>query len=60
MYDEILKQGSKIVDGLSSYQQPVFVYIVPNGELWGRGRVVLDLSINPKQMEMYADVDARW
>ncbi|KAG5219866.1 acetyl-CoA carboxylase [Salix suchowensis] len=35
MYDEILKQGSKIVDGLSSYKQPVFVYIVPNGELRG-------------------------
>lgn len=32
-YDEVLKQGSKIVDGLSSYKQPVFVYIVPNGEL---------------------------
>jgi acetyl-CoA carboxylase / biotin carboxylase 1 len=59
MYDEILKQGSKIVDGLSSYQQPVFVYIVPNGELRGGAWVVLDPSINTKQMEMYADVDAR-
>ncbi len=28
MYDEVLKQGSKIVDGLSSYKQPVFVYII--------------------------------
>ncbi|TFY80056.1 hypothetical protein EWM64_g3963 [Hericium alpestre] len=35
MYDEVLKQGSKIVDGLSAYKQPVFVYIVPNGELRG-------------------------
>ena len=35
-YDEVLKQGSKIVDGLSSYKQPVFVYIVPNGELVSR------------------------
>ncbi|CAK5267587.1 unnamed protein product, partial [Mycena citricolor] len=59
MYDEILKQGSKIVDGLSSYKQPVFVYIVPNGELRGGAWVVLDPSINPEQMEMYADVDAR-
>ncbi|KAG8970659.1 acetyl-coenzyme-A carboxylase [Tulasnella sp. 425] len=59
MYDEILKQGSKIVDGLSSYKQPVFVYIVPNGELRGGAWVVLDPSINPEQMEMYADRDAR-
>jgi acetyl-CoA carboxylase/biotin carboxylase 1 len=59
MYDEILKQGSKIVDGLSSYKQPVFVYIVPNGELRGGAWVVLDPSINSEQMEMYADVDAR-
>ena len=34
-YDEVLKQGAKIVDGLSSYKQPVFVYIMPNGELRG-------------------------
>ncbi|KAI4523307.1 hypothetical protein K525DRAFT_254691 [Schizophyllum commune Loenen D] len=59
MYDEILKQGSKIVDGLSAYKQPVFVYIVPNGELRGGAWVVLDPSINSEQMEMYADVDAR-
>lgn len=59
MYDEILKQGSKIVDGLSSYKQPVFVYIVPNGELRGGAWVVLDPSINPEQMQMYADVDSR-
>ncbi|KAF6761596.1 acetyl CoA carboxylase [Ephemerocybe angulata] len=59
MYDEVLKQGAKIVDGLSSYKQPVFVYIVPNGELRGGAWVVLDPSINSEQMEMYADVDAR-
>ncbi|EMD38813.1 hypothetical protein CERSUDRAFT_112545 [Gelatoporia subvermispora B] len=59
MYDEILKQGSKIVDGLSTYKQPVFVYIVPNGELRGGAWVVLDPSINSEQMEMYADVEAR-
>lgn len=58
-YDEILKQGSKIVDGLSAYKQPVFVYIVPNGELRGGAWVVLDPSINPEHMEMYADKDAR-
>jgi acetyl-CoA carboxylase/biotin carboxylase 1 len=59
MYDEILKQGAKIVDGLSSYKQPVFVYIVPNGELRGGAWVVLDPSINPDHMEMFADKDAR-
>jgi len=59
MYDEVLKQGSKIVDGLSSYKQPVFVYIVPNGELRGGAWVVLDPSINAEQMEMYADVESR-
>ncbi|TFK71374.1 acetyl CoA carboxylase [Pluteus cervinus] len=59
MYDEVLKQGSKIVDGLSSYKQPVFVYIVPNGELRGGAWVVLDPSINPQQMDIYADIEAR-
>lgn len=59
MYDEVLKQGSKIVDGLSAYKQPISVYIVPNGELRGGAWVVLDPSINREQMEMYADVDAR-
>ncbi|KAF8500519.1 acetyl CoA carboxylase [Gautieria morchelliformis] len=59
MYDEVLKQGSKIVDGLSSYRRPVFVYIIPNGELRGGAWVVLDPSINSEHMEMYADVEAR-
>ncbi|KAG1770605.1 carboxyl transferase domain-containing protein [Suillus placidus] len=59
MYDEVLKQGSKIVDELSAYKQPVFIYIVPNGELRGGAWVVLDPSINPEKMEMYADVKAR-
>jgi hypothetical protein len=58
-YDEVLKYGSKIVDGLSSYTQPIFVYIVPNGELRGGAWVVLDPSINPAHMQMYADVDSR-
>ena len=58
-YDEVLKYGSKIVDGLSSYTQPIFVYIVPNGELRGGAWVVLDPSINPAHMQMYADLDSR-
>ena len=56
MYDEILKQGSKIVDGLSSYRQPVFVHIPPAGELRGGSWVVLDTQINARGMiEMTAD-----
>lgn len=46
--------GSLIVDGLSSYKAPVFVYIVPNGELRGGAWVVLDPTINANgMMEMY-------
>ncbi|KAH8091758.1 carboxyl transferase domain-containing protein [Cristinia sonorae] len=61
VYDEILEQGSEIVDDLSSHKQPVFVYIVRNGELRGSAWVVLDPSgsINSQQMETYADVKAR-
>lgn len=49
-----------IVDGLSAYKQPAFVYIVPNGELRGGAWVVLDPSINAEgMMEMYADETSR-
>ncbi|PVV03111.1 hypothetical protein BB560_002423 [Smittium megazygosporum] len=59
MYDQVLKFGSYIVDALTEYQQPVFVYIIPNGELRGGAWVVLDSSINPEVMEMYADSASR-
>ncbi|KAI0222350.1 acetyl-coenzyme-A carboxylase [Massospora cicadina] len=59
MYNEILKYGSYIVDALTQYRQPVFVYVVPNGELRGGAWVVLDPTINPEMMEMYADVKSR-
>lgn len=59
MYGEILKFGAMIVDALVDYAQPAFVYIPPNGELRGGAWVVIDPTINPEQMEMYADVDAR-
>ncbi|KAI8443300.1 acetyl-CoA carboxylase [Phakopsora pachyrhizi] len=60
MFEEVLKRGSLIVDGLSSYNQPVFVYIIPNGELRGGAWVVLDPSINENgMMEMYADKTSR-
>jgi biotin carboxylase/acetyl-CoA carboxylase carboxyltransferase component len=59
LYNEILKFGSDIVDALVEFQQPVFVYIPPNGELRGGAWVVLDPSINSEVMEMYAAETAR-
>jgi acetyl-CoA carboxylase/biotin carboxylase 1 len=59
MLQAILKEGAKIVDGLSSYKQPVIVYLVPNGELRGGAWVVLDPSINPEYMSMMVDNESR-
>eukprot|EP00930_Biecheleria_cincta_P026761 TRINITY_DN18824_c0_g1_i1.p1 TRINITY_DN18824_c0_g1~~TRINITY_DN18824_c0_g1_i1.p1 ORF type:complete len:2162 (-),score=504.14 TRINITY_DN18824_c0_g1_i1:27-6512(-) len=59
MYQEVLKFGAQIVDALVEYKHPVFVYIPPGGELRGGSWVVIDPSINPEQMEMYADVESR-
>jgi acetyl-CoA carboxylase/biotin carboxylase 1 len=59
MYNEVLKYGSYIVDALSKYEQPIFVYIPPFGELRGGSWVVVDPTINPDMMEMYADEDSR-
>ncbi|KAH2851846.1 Acetyl-CoA carboxylase [Aspergillus fumigatus] len=59
MYNEVLKYGSYIVDALVKYEQPIFVYIPPFGELRGGSWVVIDPTINPDQMEMYADEEAR-
>eukprot|EP01033_Poteriospumella_lacustris_P003046 gene3046-2231_t len=59
MYSEILKFGAMIVDALREYRHPVFVYIPPAGELRGGAWVVIDPSINPNKMEMFADRDAR-
>jgi acetyl-CoA carboxylase/biotin carboxylase 1 len=59
MYGEILKFGAMIVDALRTYRHPVFVYIPPNGELRGGAWVVIDPTINPLKMEMYADKQAR-
>lgn len=54
MFDEVLKYGSLIVDAFVAYQQPVFVFIPPFGEIRGGAWVVLDSSINSAVMEMYA------
>eukprot|EP00928_Gymnodinium_smaydae_P037781 TRINITY_DN26188_c0_g1_i1.p1 TRINITY_DN26188_c0_g1~~TRINITY_DN26188_c0_g1_i1.p1 ORF type:complete len:2149 (+),score=434.34 TRINITY_DN26188_c0_g1_i1:43-6489(+) len=59
MYQEVLKFGAQIVDALVDYEQPVFIYIPPGGELRGGSWVVVDPSINSDQMEMYADVESR-
>lgn len=57
MFKEILKYGADIVDALVDYKQPIFVYIV--GELRGGAWVVLDPTINPDMMEMYAETNSR-
>lgn len=57
MRREVLKYGANIVDGLRCYNQPVFVYII--GELRGGAWVVVDPSINPSMMEMYAEPNSR-
>lgn len=54
MYEEVLKYGALIVDALRVYKQPVFIYLPPHGELRGGAWVVVDPTINPSQMEMYA------
>jgi acetyl-CoA carboxylase / biotin carboxylase 1 len=59
MYNEVLKYGSYIVDALTKYEQPIFVYIPPFGELRGGSWVVVDPTINEDVMEMYADVESR-
>lgn len=75
MLDAILKEGAKvrvlsqkqvssadrvqIVEALVKFKQPVFIYIIPHGELRGGAWVVLDPSINEEVMELYADTDAR-
>lgn len=60
MYDQVLKFGAYIVDGLREYKQPVLVYIPPQAELRGGSWVVIDPTINLRHMEMYADKDSRW
>jgi hypothetical protein len=44
---------------LVAYKQPVFVYIPPGCELRGGAWAVIDPTINPEYMEMFADPSAR-
>ncbi|XP_017756170.1 PREDICTED: acetyl-CoA carboxylase isoform X1 [Eufriesea mexicana] len=59
MYEQIIKFGAYIVDGLREYTKPIFVYIPPNGELRGGAWAVVDPMINPRYMEMFADNTSR-
>ncbi|XP_029040281.1 acetyl-CoA carboxylase isoform X7 [Osmia bicornis bicornis] len=59
MYEQIIKFGAYIVDGLREYTKPIFVYIPPHGELRGGAWAVVDPTINPRYMEMFADNTSR-
>nr|XP_008194740.1 PREDICTED: acetyl-CoA carboxylase isoform X1 [Tribolium castaneum] len=59
MYEQIMKFGAYIVDGLRQYRKPVIIYIPPNGELRGGAWAVVDPTINSRYMEMYADPESR-
>lgn len=59
MYEQVLKFGAYIVDALRQYSQPIMVYLPPFSELRGGAWAVLDSTINPRHMEMYADPTAR-
>lgn len=59
MYEQIVKFGAYIVDGLREYKQPVLVYLPPNAELRGGAWAVLDSLINPRYMESYMDPESR-
>ena len=48
-----------IVDALVACKQPVLMYLPPHEELRGWAWVVVDPSINPDHMEMYADKESR-
>lgn len=55
MFDQVVKFGAYIVDALQKYNQPVMIYLPPGAELRGGSWVVIDPTINPGMMELYAD-----
>jgi len=59
MFEEVLKFGSFIVDQLTQFTQPIIVYIPPHCEIRGGAWVVIDSTINPRYMEMYAAENSR-
>ena len=58
MFDQVVKFGAYIVDALQEYNQPILVYLPPLSELRGGSWVVIDPTINPAMMEMFADPTA--
>eukprot|EP00958_Prasinococcus_capsulatus_P006038 scaffold577_cov405-Prasinococcus_capsulatus_cf.AAC.15 len=59
MYSEVLKYGAMIVDSLRKADQPILCYLPQSAELRGGAWVVIDPSINPRFMSMYAADTAR-
>lgn len=59
MYEQVVKFGAYIVDGLRDYKRPIMVYIPPSAELRGGAWAVVDPMINPRHMEMFADPTSR-
>jgi acetyl-CoA carboxylase/biotin carboxylase 1 len=60
MFNEVLKYGSMIVDALSVYKRPVFVYLPPFAELRGGSWAVIDPFINAHGLiEMYTSESAQ-
>ena len=58
MFDQVVKFGAYIVDALEEYNQRILVYLPPQSELRGGSWVVIDPTINPAMMEMFADPTA--
>ena len=59
MYGEVLKYGSYIVDALVKYEQPIFVYIPPFGELRGGSWVSLIYRIPCNKNSAYSKSGCR-
>uniref|UniRef100_A0A183EIJ8 CoA carboxyltransferase C-terminal domain-containing protein n=1 Tax=Gongylonema pulchrum TaxID=637853 RepID=A0A183EIJ8_9BILA len=59
MFEMVLKFGAYIVDQLCKFLNPVIVYIPPHGELRGGAWAVIDPTINPVCMQMFADPRSR-
>ncbi|KAJ4731697.1 Acetyl-CoA carboxylase [Rhynchospora pubera] len=57
LLDGILQTGSMIVENLSMYKQPVFVYIPKAGEL--RGGALVVMQCNADHTEIYAERHAK-
>ena len=67
MYNEVLKYGSYIVDALVKYEQPIFVYIPPFGELRGGSWVSLlhlicklSLTLIFRSSSILPSIPTRW